>query len=184
MLKKIAIAALSTVVLGAVGMSAYNSVAGETAPSAAVIEESQIAPAFGAGQGYGNGPVSASGQGQGGKGYHGGRTDWTPGAGDGTPNPQANVSEWLTLQGTVSNFTLTSFVLEADEGLIPVQLGNSYFVENLGLTLQPGDRVTVTGFWESPEQFTARQVTLDATGQIFVLREESGRPLWAGGPKH
>ena len=53
----------------------------------------------------------------------------------------------------------------------------SYALE-AGFSAQAGDQVTVQGFYEG-ETFEAGQLT---NGDLVVsIREESGRPLWAGG---
>jgi hypothetical protein len=39
----------------------------------------------------------------------------------------------------------------------------------------------VEGFYEDALSLEARTVTLVSTGQTVVLRDENGRPMWAGG---
>jgi hypothetical protein len=73
-------------------------------------------------------------------------------------------------------------LLTGDGNAIPIQLGNQAFLSNLGLEFQDGDTVTITGYWDSNGEFAAGQITLDATGESFTLRDDLGRPLWGGGP--
>lgn len=103
----------------------------------------------------------------------------------GTPDPQNGLQEWLTLSGQVSNFSANVFTLVTSDGQqIPVQLGSQNYVSGLGLTLQDGDAVTVVGFWETADTFTAGTLTLDASGEVISLRDDLGRPLWAGGGRN
>ena len=61
--------------------------------------------------------------------------------------------------------------------------GGGRFWQSQGVTLTVGDHVTVTGFYENG-QYQAVSVTNDTTGQFLALRDEMGRPLWAGGRGH
>ncbi len=180
MFKKLLIGALSTVVIGAVGASAYNTAVPQTATTAA---QNTAQVEYRAEQGSGQGQEVVQGQGaQGANGYHGGQEDWAPDNTDtGAPNPQASVGELLTMQGIVAQLDATTLVIDTPDGPLSIQLGNSYYVESLGLDPEIGESVTVTGFWETADQFTAQQITLDASGETFLLRESTGRPAWAGG---
>ncbi len=103
----------------------------------------------------------------------------------GTPDPQNGLQEWLTISGQVSNYSANLFTLvTADGQQIPVQLGSQNYLSGLGLTLSDGDTVTVVGFWETADTFTAGTLTLDASGEVISLRDEIGRPLWAGGGRN
>ena len=76
-----------------------------------------------------------------------------------------------------------------DAGLLTVQLDNGELVEmegrpwrfaqEQGFTAEVGDRVTLVGFYEGDE-FEVGQIDNDSTGLSVAIREESGRPLWAG----
>ena len=48
-----------------------------------------------------------------------------------------------------------------------------------GFALQAGEPVQVRGYWEDGE-FKAAQVTRLTDGQTITLRDELGRPAWAG----
>lgn len=100
----------------------------------------------------------------------------------GVPNPQATPPEWLTVHGVISEVTLTDFALLTDAGeLLRVDKGNQYYLESLGLSLEAGDAVLVTGYWMDETMFVAGSITLDETGVVYILRDEFGRPLWSGG---
>jgi len=95
--------------------------------------------------------------------------------------PQAQAEEWFTVSGVVQSLDGTVLILEAGAGeLIEVTLGQPGYWEAQGVSLAPGDVVVVEGFYEDEASLEARSLTLTATGQTVVLRNESGRPMWAG----
>ena len=72
--------------------------------------------------------------------------------------------------------------LSTGGGPLVVHLGPKAFVEGAGVSLAPGDSVEVTGsrVGEGEGAFlVARSVT--EGGVAVALRDELGRPLWAGG---
>ena len=98
------------------------------------------------------------------------------------PAPENGLQEWVTFSGQVSNFSENYFtLLTADGQQIPIQLGSLNYLTSLNLVLQEGEAVTVVGFWETVDTFTAGSLTMDATGEEISLRDELGRPLWSGG---
>jgi hypothetical protein len=138
-------------------------------------------------QGYRSGPNEgdvASGPGNRGQAYGKGQTGNVSqsGYGDGTgvPNPQANVSEWLTFGGEVVSVDMTSLTLQTDDGqVLSVQLGPEWFWSGQGVSLVPGEHVTVLGFEENG-QFQVGQIIPESSGTALQLRDSDGRPLWAG----
>ena len=102
--------------------------------------------------------------------------------GYGASSPQALAEEWITVSGVVQSLDGTVLILDAGAGeLIEVTLGQPGYWEAQGVNLAPGDAVVVEGFYEDEASLEARSLTLAATGQTVVLRDESGRPMWAGG---
>lgn len=187
MLKKIVVGALVVVVMGAVGVGIIDAAQGKTLAAQAVAAQSNGANAQGAavngqGQGYGRGG-QGQGQGQGrgqqgngnGAGGQGQTTNPNPGT------PQANVTTWTTVKGTVNSFDGVGVSLTTEAGApLWVQFGQSRYVSAQGVTFNAGDHVTVNGFTENG-QYQAGTVTNDTTGQTLNLRDATGRPLWAGG---
>lgn len=102
------------------------------------------------------------------------------GSGSGAGTGEAEVETWLTLQGSVSR---------ADPDALVVQLGGDEqvvlenrpwsFAQELGFAAEAGDSVSLTGFYEE-DSLEVGTITNLRTGQEVQLREESGRPLWAG----
>jgi hypothetical protein len=109
------------------------------------------------------------GQGQrGGKGRSGGQ--------DG--GQAAETMAWQTVEGTV--IEVEELVVETADGQrVQVGLGPSHYREGLGFVLQVGDPVRVAGYYEGDE-FKAGQVEVLDSGASIVLRDETGRPMWAG----
>ena len=125
--------------------------------------------------------TAAAGRGQGGQGQGGygaeGRTD-VPG--DGTGTGQAQVEAWLTLRGTVVSVDDTSLVVQTDSGeQVVVENRPWWFAQEQGFSANIGDKVTVVGFYEDDE-FEVGQLENLTSGLAVSIREEGGRPLWAG----
>jgi len=102
----------------------------------------------------------------------------------GTPQGEPQVlaatedHQWTTVSGIVLNIDDTQMTLQTDSGEIVIADRPWSFALEAGFTAQVGDQVTVQGFYEG-ETFEAGQL---ANGDLVVsIREESGRPLWAGG---
>jgi len=132
--------------------------------------------------GQGNGTTQGQGQGYRGGG-RGGNNANTSQAGTGIPAPQNGFQEWVTLSGTVSSYVPPNFTLLISDGQsIEAQLGNLSYVSSLGLELQEGQQVSLTGYYDPSGSLAVGQITLTDSGQTFELRDELGRPLWAGGP--
>ena len=101
----------------------------------------------------------------------------------GVPQPQNGMTSVVSYTGWVSAYAAPEFtLLTADGQAILVQLGNQGYAESLGLTLQDGEEVTVTGFIDSSGALAVTSITLQSTGQTYTLRDSAtGRPSWAGG---
>lgn len=130
----------------------------------------------GAGQGRGRAPLAEA--------PHTGRSGG--GRGSGSTGPQAApLAEtdhvWTEAAGSVVSLDDSQLVLQRPDGsLLTAGLGQSGYWASLGIVLQPGDEVQLTGFAEDGD-LEVQSLTLPATGQTVVLRDETGRPLWAGG---
>lgn len=133
----------------------------------------------------GTGNEGRAGDGSGGRwqsaagGSHGGR--WSA-DGPGANDPQTQAQEWLSVTGGVESVDGTQLVLRTEAGgLVEVSLGQAGYWDAQGISLVPGEVVVVEGLSEDGSSMEARSVTLLSTGQTVVLRDESGRPMWAGG---
>ncbi len=132
----------------------------------------------GQGNGQGNGG-QGSGQGQSGQGGGNGQGN---GGGQGSGSGQASIAGATTIHGTVVSFDQMGLSLTLDDGsAFYVQLGNSRYSQSIGFAPQVGEGVTINGFPGDQGIYSAISVTLDSTGQVYAFRNETGRPLWAGG---
>jgi hypothetical protein len=106
----------------------------------------------------------------------------TTGAADGshTPDPQAQVDEWLTFTGTLISYDRNWMTISTADGqIITFQTGQPRFFAGQGITFQVGEEVIVVGFYQG-ETFMAGDITQVSTGLKVLLRDPNGRPLWAG----
>ncbi len=117
------------------------------------------------GGGYGRGQGQGSGQSQGGQGSL-------------RQEPQAETADWQTVKGIVVE--TDELVIQLDSGeKLQIGLGPSHYRESQGFELSAGERVQVDGYPEDGEFKAAKVVKLDS-GESIVLRDPSGRPMWAG----
>ena len=157
----IGLVALLTVAL--VGGSAYILLRPDEAPALYAAHGPDHAEG---GRGYGWETAGRSEQG------HGYGAEVDRGGGDHSPET------WTTVTGTVVAFD-HDLLIQTEEGELTVHLGPEWHWETAGLALNPGDQVMVTGFYEE-DGFEAASVENLTTGQTATLRDEAGRPMWAG----
>jgi hypothetical protein len=140
------------------------------------------------GQGQGNQESSGNGdggQGQGeqggngnGKGSRGQAADSPPG--DQTGTGQAQMAEWLALQGAVVSVDKDALVVQIDSGAQVIVDGRAWsFAREQEFSAEVGDQVTLVGFYEDGD-FEVGQIDDLTNGQTALLRDEDGRPMWAG----
>ena len=143
---------------------------------------SDTGSANGRGNRFGKQGNQSQGQGQGQARGQGGNRGQANGSNMNQPALQNGIQEWVTLQGEVSEYLAPDItLLLADGQTIQAQLGNISFVESLGLKLQAGESVTVVGFYDPQGGFAVGQITLQSSGETFILRNDQGQPAWAGG---
>jgi hypothetical protein len=192
MIKKLLFAGALVGVLSLMGYGVYEAVGGTGAETHAGIETGRYAAAagvnerreaLGRSQGQSQGQSQGGGRwatevrpevGQAGGGRQGLATD---------PAAPDQAEDWAAtmLAGTVVQLDGSELVLLTAQGeQVTLGLGKSSYWQSLGITLQAGDPVEITGFWEDGE-FEVQTLTATATAQTAVLRGENGRPLWAGG---
>ena len=100
--------------------------------------------------------------------------------GDRTGTGQANVEEWLTLQGTVVSADANTLVVQTVSGeQVTMENRAWWFAQEQGFSTQVGDQVTLVGFYENSD-FEVGQIPDATNGQTVLVRDENGRPLWAG----
>lgn len=100
--------------------------------------------------------------------------------GEHTPDPQAQVDEWVTLEGNLLAFQGGSMTMSTSAGvIITFQTGQPRFFSSQGITFQVGDEIVVVGYYQDG-QFMAGDITQTSSGLRVLLRDPNGRPLWAG----
>jgi hypothetical protein len=110
--------------------------------------------------------------------YGGEGRDDAPGDQSGTG--QAQVDTWLQLQGTVVSVDADAMVIQTADGTqVAVENRPWSFAQEQGFSTQVDDEVILTGFYEG-EDFEVGRIDDATTGQTVSLRDENGRPLWAG----
>lgn len=88
---------------------------------------------------------------------------------------------WSEVSGVVTAVDDTVLVIETADGeTIEITNRPWWFAQEGGFTASVGDEVTVYGF-EQAGVFEAGSLQNDTSGQSTQIRDESGRPLWAGG---
>ncbi len=97
------------------------------------------------------------------------------GAGQGR-NETVRIVEWETLTGEVIVVD-SEITIQTAEGQVLIGMGQSAYWADFELTV--GDEITVLGFHEDGE-FKAGTVENLTTGETITLRDETGRPIWAG----
>ena len=137
------------------------------------------------GNGYGgqaNGNQGNGGQGNGNQG-NGNQGNGVQSDGQsGTGVPQANTAGATSIHGTVVSYDQMGLSITLDDGsAFYVQLGNPRYNQSIGFAPQVGAAVTILGFPGDQETYSAITITIDATGQVFTFRSETGQPLWSGG---
>ena len=127
------------------------------------------------GQGAGGNGGGAYGRGQG-SGRSGARGA-TVGTGDGVglENP---ADTWVAVSGTVVAFD-DDLIVRTTEGDVEVGTGPEWYWDANGIALNAGDEVVLRGFYEGDE-FEIGAIENATTGESLEMRDETGRPLWAG----
>ena len=90
-------------------------------------------------------------------------------------HPEAS---WVLLAGIITEVD-GEVTVQSDTGLVVVGLGPEWYREDTAFTVTEGDEVVVAGFYEDGE-FKAGTIDNVSTGVSLDLRDETGRPLWAG----
>ena len=127
------------------------------------------------GQGRGNEGAEAQSQGAFGDAGAFDGSGRSSGAGQGRNETVRNV-EWETLTGTVIGID-HEVAIQTAGGEVLIGMGQSAYWADFEVNV--GDEITVLGFHEDGE-FKARSVENLDTGETVALRDETGRPMWAG----
>ena len=97
-----------------------------------------------------------------------------------TGDPQADVDEWITMDGSIVQISSDMLVVLNNDGTESMVEGRAWsFAQAMGFNAASGDTLRLTGFYEDLEYQVGTIENL-TSGQIVNLRDTSGRPLWSG----
>ena len=101
-------------------------------------------------------------------------------SGAGQPLAEAEEHDWLNWSGVVVTMDAETLIIESANGEQVEISGRPWsFAQESGFTAQVGDALNLRGFDEDGE-FEVGAFINQSSGQEVQIREESGRPLWAG----
>jgi hypothetical protein len=184
MLKKIVVGTLLVGLIGVLALGAINRTLAKTSDVA------QAQGRVGGGNRYADGsdeqaltvrdrggqPAAAAG----GRVAQGNGQDREIAPGDQTGTGQAQVDEWLQKNGVVTSVNADVLVVQTADGKeLLVENRGWWFAQDQGFSVQVGDEVILTGFFEG-DDFEVGKIEDVTTGQTILLRNEDGRPMWAG----
>ena len=93
----------------------------------------------------------------------------------------ASVDEWLEVIGTVVSVNEEALVLKLQDGQeMVIECKSWTYALELGFTTGIGNELKLYGFYEG-EEFEVGGFEDLTTQLLTMVREESGRPFWAGG---
>ncbi len=130
-----------------------------------------------AGNGYQGGQQAESrGQGNEGAGQAGGAQEERIFENAGGDHP---VDTWMTIEGRVVSLVDDELTIETADGELTIHTGPEWYWESEGIAIEIGDQVEASGFYDE-ETFELAKLENITTGQTVLLRDETGRPFWAG----
>ena len=178
MIKKIL---LGSVLVGLVGLLVFGAVNRTIAKSGEELSRFEDSQGAGEGEfGQGHGGRSGGGRGQRSWSEYGQGVRDNLGSQLGIPDPQANAGDWETMQGTVVSLDSYQLLLEGEDGSQVIIEGRAWvYALEQNFTTSVGNTLVVEGFHEDGEYKPARIDDLTA-GTSILLRNQSGRPAWAG----
>jgi hypothetical protein len=185
----VTIVAVVMLALALVGGSAYillNETGAESSRQTQAHAGAGGATYRGDGQGaraQGTGNRSGDGRSNGGSGHSaaGSASQYGKGRGQGTASEGADhpLETWTTISGTVVALDGSGLAVQTGDGLLTVNVGPAWYVETTGVALEAGDTVEISGFDEDGT-FQVARIVDRTSGETLLLRDEMGRPLWAG----
>jgi len=95
---------------------------------------------------------------------------------------RAEVKTWVTLEGTIQRADATALIVNLNDeaGLVEILNRAWAYAQSAGFSAEVGDMVRITGFYDQEGKFEARLIENLTSGQSVTLRDEGGRPMWAG----
>lgn len=103
--------------------------------------------------------------------------------GQNNSNPQADLSQAVTVQGTVVKYEYGTLTLQTQSAeLVAIQLGNQNYLRQINFVPVTGEALSVLAFPGDQGLLTAVSITRLSDGSVYSLRDSTiGRLPWAGG---
>ena len=96
-------------------------------------------------------------------------------------SPQADVDETFLFDGFIQEVNEDYMVVEASDGSqIVVENRAWWYASDAGFLASVGDELSVTGFYDDDGAFEVISMENETQNSNVVVRDDSGRPLWAG----
>lgn len=122
-------------------------------------------------------PRAGQGRGAGANGAQAGQGSGQRGNGGDAAAP---ISSVVTLEGVAGSVDASTLSVTLSDGkAVSIADRGWTYAQSQGFTAQPGDKLTLAGFYDG-ETFEAVTITNNTSGQSVTLRDETGRPMWAG----
>lgn len=127
------------------------------------------------------GNQSGNGQGiNGGEGNNGNGNPSAERSGDNIGEAANYAEDWLTLEGIVSEWNSEDVLVILTDNSQYLLEGRAWsFAQENGFSLDIGDGLVLRGFYED-EDFEVGSIHNLSDDQYILLRDENGRPMWAG----
>lgn len=98
----------------------------------------------------------------------------------GNPDPQVTSGEWADYEGNVVSIDSSMILVEMEDGFeIMIEGRALVFMQDSGFVTNVGNTLLISGFYEDDEYKVATIID-QTTGESIVVRDEGGRPGWAG----
>jgi hypothetical protein len=95
---------------------------------------------------------------------------------------QADVQEWISVNGTVTEIDSVYLVITGEDGTLIEVGGRPWsYIQSQEFSLELGSTVSLQGFYETGDRFEIGVITNLNTGEDIAIRDLTGRPMWAGG---
>ena len=93
----------------------------------------------------------------------------------------AQTQDWQTFIGRVTSVDASALVITLEDGS-QLEVANRpwSFAQEAGAVFTSGDSVRLTGFYDSSGIFEVATLENQTSGLTLAIRDESGRPGWAG----
>ena len=101
-------------------------------------------------------------------------------SGNGAGEVELINKDWMTLEGTVASFDSEALIVDLnDNGELLIEGRAWSFAQESGFSTSIGNNLQFSGFYEG-EDFEVGSIHDLTSVQTVLLRDENGRPMWAG----